>query len=71
MQSPPMNAVYLSIYEAAARKGCSRQSLYAAMRDGRLRYTQIGDRRLITPADVDALQLAPRNEDRRAQGWRP
>lgn len=45
----------LSVDEAADALGISRTSLYQAIRSGSLRTVRLGRRRMVAPADIDAL----------------
>jgi hypothetical protein len=45
--SPPPDALGYTLPDASATSGLGRTSLYEAMNDGRLQYTQVGDWRII------------------------
>lgn len=54
----------LSITQAADRKGVKRQTIFIAIKTGRLPATRIGNAWVMRPGDVDALEVAPPNGQR-------
>lgn len=58
---------YLTVAQAAERRGVSRQTIYSAIRRGRLSSTQILGKPALRPGDVDALVIFPQNKDRQGQ----
>lgn len=55
---------YITPEQAAERAGVSRQSIYTAIRRGKLKSEKILGRVAVLPADVDACDFAPPNGQR-------
>lgn len=52
-------AEYLSVSQAAARKGVTRSAIYQAIASGKLPHTVIADKIVLRLKDVDAYQPIP------------
>jgi len=58
-----------SVDEVATMYGCCRQTIYNEINKGSLPSTKIGDRRLITPGDLDLWdEVRANNKTLSAQG---
>jgi excisionase family DNA binding protein len=49
--------VFLSVKQAAQRKGVSVSAIYKAIHDGRLPFTRIGTGFALKPSDVDTCEF--------------
>jgi excisionase family DNA binding protein len=56
---------YLTVAQAAARRGVSRQTIYSAIYSGRLVADSVLGKHALRPADVDALVIYPRSQERK------
>jgi excisionase family DNA binding protein len=66
-----MQQDYLTPEEAAERKGVSRQSVYTAIRRGKLPSVRMLGRLAVRREDVDAMEFAPPNGQRRGMKLGP
>ncbi len=62
---------YLTVAEAAGRRGVTPAAIYRAVSEGRLAYARIFGRRVLRVSDVDAWQSAGHGGRRPGQGRPP